>query len=450
MFVLIILGCSFAMSVGVLIYAIFQAKNIKKRPPKEFNPTYFLSDFSKNHRMNPIRSVMKYFFQAPAGSIITFSGGRPNNSTLPFTGITIKTKYGFEFSLEGAELYEALQYGMSAGPEKLRDWLRNFMERKDGKFPECTDITMGQGSNQLIIDVLDMVYIPGDIIACANPLFCAVPQWSFANNVALTPVSINSEGLDVEELKDLCERTPIKILYVVPNGSNPSGITMSETCRRAVYALAERYNFLIMEDDPYRFATGLESKPLPSFLHLDFQSSNPGRVIRLDSFSKILSPGIRLGWMTGHKVFIERMQRQIETRMLSPSYLDMMIVWKFLATHPNFDEHLQSVSDFYASNKKAMVRSLKKHFAPHGATWFEPKGGFFIWVDLSKTCFESTVEDYVKHMVDGGVIGLPGSGFSTDGAGFEQVLRLSFSEATTEEIEKGIPRLAEVFFGNKL
>ncbi|XP_043516488.1 kynurenine/alpha-aminoadipate aminotransferase, mitochondrial-like [Frieseomelitta varia] len=246
----------------------------------------------------------------------------PDPSTLPFVEISVTCTGGKEIKLIGKELAWSLQYAPSQGYLPLLKKIREFQEHWHKPIYNDWDTVLTCGSMEGCSKVFEMVLENGD------PMMAQVPTYDGVLGV-LIPLEPEFIGIEQDEdgiipanIAKVCEERrrsgkPMpKILYVNPTGGNPTGTVLTDSRKRQIYELAETYNFLILEDDPYSFVHFLDKAPA-TFLELDTK----GRVIRLDSISKVISPGLRLGVVTGHKEIIKRLTAHMETTSIHPSSL---------------------------------------------------------------------------------------------------------------------------------
>jgi len=226
-----------------------------------------------------------------------------------------------------------------------------------------------------------------------------------------------------------------KVLIVIPNASNPSGSTLPLERRKKIYAIAQKYYLLIVEDDPYFYLQF--SKPyLPSFLSMDVD----GRVLRSDSFSKILSSGLRVGFLTGPKALLQRLTLHMQVSVMHCSAMSQMMILSFLRQHGHhgFLQHVDRVTDFYRSQRDLAVAAAQAHLQGL-AEWSEPKGGMFLWIRVpGLTDTKAMIEE--KAMAKE-VLLVPGCVFEVNEVAPSQHLRAAFSVATGQQIDVAFQRL---------
>ncbi|XP_026671030.1 kynurenine/alpha-aminoadipate aminotransferase, mitochondrial-like isoform X2 [Ceratina calcarata] len=372
------------------------------------------------------------------------AAGMPNTETFPFEEITITYKNGTKSRLFGDELAWSLQYGPSQGYLPLLNEIRKFQEYWHKPMYNDWDLIITSGSMDGCSKVFEMVLEVGDPVMVQMPAYDGIL-------IALAPfapefieISQDQDGIDPENIIEVCEerirtgRPVPKIIYVNPTGANPTGTVLTESRRRKVYELAEKYDFLIIEDDPYCFIQ-FEDERLTTMIELD----TVGRVIRLDSFSKIFSAGLRLGVVTARTEFIRKLELHMQMTNIHASSLSQMLLYKFLNAWdlPKLREHFNYVKDFYRKRRDVMLSLIEKHLTGL-AEWNVPKGGMFVWITVNqvKDVMALTTEKCVSQ----GVFVLPGHAFNYNRSKPEQHIRLSFSYATPEQIDKALAILAKL------
>jgi 2-aminoadipate transaminase len=254
-------------------------------------------------------------------------------------------------------------------------------------------------------------------------------------------IPLESDGINIDMLEKTLkeidrkgEIRKVKFIYVVPNFHNPAGVTMSLEKRKALIDLAEKYDLFIVEDDPYG-ALAFDETPPTSI----FKMAGEERVILLNTFSKILAPGLRIGMIVAEKDIIRKAVMAKQSADLCSSGLTQRLVARFLQKYDIF-EHLKSAVETYRKKRDAMIEALEKHLAPFGAKWNKPGGGLFIWMELPEGFDTMEMLDVAKERL---VFYIPGAAFLTDDEPCHS-MRLSFCLPPIEHIYEGIERLAGV------
>jgi 2-aminoadipate transaminase len=381
-----------------------------------------------------IRQMAKLAFQP---GMISFAAGAPNADTFPTEEIA-----EIASAVLASEGRTALQYGLTLGFRELINAVREVcaLKRIPDVLPEQVAISSG---SQQALDLIGRLFLdPGDIVFVELPSYIGAIS-AFRNLQArLVGVSQGEDGIEIPDLISAVERSRrdgmrAKMVYVIPNFQNPSGITLSLTKRQQLLEVAERYNLLIVEDDPYGevyFDETLAEKrvPVKSF-------DRQGRVIYLSTFSKILAPGLRTGWIVASPQIIEKLEMAKQSVDLCGSTLDQWIVsqcWK----RGVIQKRLPEIRRFYRSRCQIMLDSLQQSMPPV-VRWTRPEGGLFLWVTLpqghdSEPILDTCLEANVSY-----VIGQP---FHVNGEG-ANTLRLAFSKESEDNIRVGIHRLARIF-----
>ncbi|XP_043916359.1 kynurenine/alpha-aminoadipate aminotransferase, mitochondrial-like [Protopterus annectens] len=342
-----------------------------------------------------IKSSGHLYLRSPS-SMITLSGGMPNPSLFPYEKATIFLKDGSKLDFEWNIMQLALQYSATAGIPELLNWLKelqiklhnpptaNYSPEK-GKM----DVCITSGSCDGLCKVFEMIICPGDsvlldthsyhgAISAMRPLGCnliGIPS----DKYGIIPKALKDvlSKWKPEDAKNPKSNIP-KVLYTVPNGNNPTGTCMTTQRKEELYQIAHDYDLLIIEDDPYYFLQ-FEKPWAPSFLALDVD----GRVIRADSFSKIIAAGLRIGFLTGPKPLIERVILHVESSYFHASTFSQFMVHQLLEHwgHHGLLKHTECVKDFYKKQKDLMVTAANK-WLKDVAEWHEPAAGMFLWIKV--------------------------------------------------------------------
>lgn len=330
---------------------------------------------------------------------------------------------------------EALQYGPSEGHVGLKKQIAAMMA-EDGINVDEDDFIITDGSQQAL-DLLAKVFVdPGDVIMVEAPSYVGALNAFAGYEPKVVGVPLDDDGLRVDEvevrLKALAaEGIKPKFLYTIPNFHNPAGVTLSLERRRRLIELAKEYELLVVEDNPYgrlRF----EGDDLPSLRAIE------ENVIYVSTFSKLISPGLRLGWIVAPHPILEKVIFAKQSADLCSSSFTQRVVEEFLAAN-DIDEYVSSLKKTYRSRRDAMLTALTEFFPPE-ATWTSPQGGFFVWAKLPD--FIDTTE-MLADAINQKVAYVPGRAFFADGTGSD-FMRLSFCYPTEEDIREGIKRLARV------
>lgn len=353
--------------------------------------------------------------------IISFAGGNPAESALPNEQVAALAS---ELLLEKGKVL--LQYGLTEGYAPLRESLVTYIKQEfDADVPfEC--ILPVTGSTQAM-DLLCRAYInPGDVILVESPTFLGNTQCMRMYGAKLVPVQSDDDGLDTDALEDAIKTHHPRMLYTIPTFQNPTGVTMSLARRKRVAELASEYGMLVAEDDPYR-SLRYFGDSLPSIKSFDKE----GWVVLMGSFSKVISPGLRVGFMTAvpdllRKCVVSKQSSDVHTANLNQAIADAYLRNNLLAPH------VAEICVGYRAQLTAMLDALSR--MPRIARYTKPEGGLFVFAALPEG---EDVAKLFKLSCERGVAFVPGTPFYPDG-GHENTMRLNFSNASVENINKGM------------
>jgi len=357
--------------------------------------------------------------------VISFAGGLPSPDVFPANDFRSACMHVLE-----EHGPEALQYGTTEGFTPLRQMIARHAKRYGiTAGPENILITCG---SQQALDLIGKVFIdPGDQIIVEKPTYLGALQAWNAYEADFLGVLIDSEGIRLDELEQALEAGG-KFVYLMPNFQNPTGITLSLERRKRIVELVAKHEVPLIEDDPYgqlRYE-GKHITPL-------FALAGPD-VIYLSTFSKIISPGLRLGWMIAPPDIIHRLVQAKQGTDLHTSTLIQMVVYEI--SHGGFlDRQVRAIRSVYRERRDSMLSAMKKYF-PAGVTWTQPQGGLFLWVTLPALLDSAEV---LREALKEKVAFVPGASFYADGSG-ANTMRLNFSYPKPTIIEEGIHRLAKV------
>jgi 2-aminoadipate transaminase len=375
-------------------------------------------------RPSLVRELLK---RATSPNIISFAGGLPNPKFFP--NMSLIDASTDVLANDGGSV---LQYAVSEGHPGLREWIAERYRVRFGLDVPVSNMLITTGSQQGI-DLIGKVFIdPGDMIAIERPGYQGMlhalsvyqPQWA--------GVTLNEDGLDLAHLDRVLTESKAKLLMVCPNYQNPSGITYTEANRAAVAEIVKRHNVMLVEDDPYS-ELGFGGKSPTSF-----RKFLPEQCIALGSFSKLVAPGMRIGWLIAPNSVYERFVIAKQGTDFHTSNFAQRVLHSYLKA-TDINEHVALIQNGYATQCAAMLKAIDRYF-PAGTHITRPDGGMFIWMTLPD---EVDSVKLLDEAIDAGVTFLPGPTFYTDGGGKNQ-LRLSYSQSDEDKIDEGIQRLAAV------
>jgi 2-aminoadipate transaminase len=375
--------------------------------------------------------IRALFSVASRPEVVSLAGGMPFVEALPLQSIA-----GLMAEVVAAQGAVALQYGSGQGLPELRELICEVMDLEDiTASPDDVVVTTG---SQQALDMVSRVFLdPGDVVLAEGPSYVGALGTFQAARAEVVHVPMDADGLIPAELRSTLERLQAegrraKFLYTVPNFHNPAGVTLSEERRDEVMALAEQYDLLVVEDNPYGLL-GFEEDPGRAL-----RSRSESRVIYLGSFSKTFAAGLRVGWVLAPHAVRDKLVMVSEAQVLCPSNLTQKVVAEYLSKYP-WREQIKVFQQVYQERRDAMLEALTSHM-PEGVTWTHPKGGFYVWLTLPPGWdAKAMVPRALAHKV----AYVPGVGFYADGDGARH-LRLSYCYPPPERIREGVRRLAGV------
>jgi 2-aminoadipate transaminase len=364
--------------------------------------------------------------------VISLAGGLPDTSTFPPQSFAAQMT---RIAQESAA--EALQYGPTEGFEETKDCILEVMGG-EGMLPDPDDIIVTTGGQQAIDLVCKTIIDPGDVIICEAPTYPGALSVFSSYQADVVQVECDEDGMQVEVLERLLAelrdegRRP-KFIYSVPSFQNPSGVTMSLERRQRLVDLARAEELLVVEDNPYGLLR-YGGEPMPPLYQLD----GGDFVIYIGTFSKILSPGIRLGWAVAPPPVMEKIVLGKQAADLCTSTLTQYFVREYFAER-RWQHYIDDLCEIYRSRRDTMVEALRTYF-PAEATWTEPEGGLFIWATLPDYI---DTGDLLAKALRADVAFVPGGAAYLDGRG-RHSMRLNFSGVDAETIREGVRRIGEV------
>jgi 2-aminoadipate transaminase len=364
--------------------------------------------------------------------VISLAGGLPDTSTFPpdtFAAVAQR--------IASESCAKALQYGPTEGLEETKECIAEVMAA-EGMRVDLEDMLVTTGGQQVLDLVTKTLIDPGDVVIAEGPTYPgAVPVFS-AYQADVVQIDMDADGMRVDLLEDALDeldregRRP-KFVYTVPSFQNPAGVTMSRPRRRRLVELAHERELLVLEDNPYGLLR-YEGDPPPPLLSLD----GGVYVMYLGTFSKILSPGIRLGWVVAPPPVLEKINLGKQATDLCTSTLSQLMVQAYFA-EGHWRDYVDSLTEIYRGRRDTMLDALADHFPPQ-AEWTRPSGGLFIWATLPD--FIDTT-DLLARALQENVAFVPGEAAFLDGRG-RNAMRLNFSGSDEGAIHEGIRRIGEV------
>jgi 2-aminoadipate transaminase len=363
--------------------------------------------------------------------VISLAYGMPDPALFPAAGLAAAAA---EALGDPSTFAVALQYGNVGGNPLLLGELARKLEAEGERRIEPGGLALTNGSSQAIALVVQALANPGDVCLSEAPTFLGTIHHIRFHGIRTVPVALGDEGLDVDALEREVERleaagTPPRFLYTIPTFNNPAGVTMSLARRRALLDVAARHGIPVVEDDAYRDLR-FEGEPVPTLHALDQE----GLVVRLGTFSKIVAPGVRLGFVLADPAVIERVLAFKAEG--STNGLSSMVVGTFMK-RGGLAAHIETLRAAYRVRRDAMYEALGREM-PDGVTWTRTEGGFFLWLTLPP---RTDVAKVARRAAEERVVALPGTECFPDGRGTHN-MRLAFSLQPPDRIAEGIRRLA--------
>ncbi len=388
---------------------------------------YIFSDRISGLQPSAVREILK-FTADPA--VISFAAGNPAPEAFPVEDIQALS----------AEILQqnpiaALQYSITEGYTPLREATAAFACRNEQNIHSGDQLMITSGGQQGIDLATKVLCNEGDVVLCEDPSFIGALNTFRSYNVRLVGVPMDEDGMNLAALEQALKYNPkAKILYTIPSFQNPSGITTSAEKRREIYRLAMHYGVMILEDNPYgdlRFV----GEPVPTIKSLDTE----GIVIYLGSFSKILSPGLRVGYAIAPAAIISKMAVGKQCGDVHTNIWAQMLCERFLATR-DMERHLERLRQLYRQKSSLMLDEMARHFAP-SVRYTRPEGGLFIWATLPAGV---DMMAFCRHAIEQKVAVVPGTAFCAEEDAPSSSFRLNFSTPSDEKIVEGIQILGKL------
>jgi 2-aminoadipate transaminase len=367
-----------------------------------------------------IREILKLIED---DNIISLAGGLPNPQFFPVEEFKKATNKAL--TKDGTKI---LQYSTTEGYRPLREFIANrYYEKKDISVdPEEILITNGA---QQGIDLVGRVLLnEGDGVLIENPSYLAAIQSLSFYKPQFHPLEMQEEGPNIQTLQKIIKSKKVKFFYTIPNFQNPTGVTYSIEKRKEITEILRGSNIIILEDDPYG-ELQFNDEESRSFRNIY------EKTILLGSFSKIVSPGCRLGWVCTPKELFEKIYIAKQASDLHSNYFTQRVLFQYLEDN-DIDTHINKIRKFYKQQKETMIGALEEYL-PENISFTNPNGGMFLWVTLPK---EMDAMELFHKAIEEGVAFVPGEPFFVENAQ-KNTLRLNFSNVSPEKIKEGIIRL---------
>ena len=388
---------------------------------------YTFSDRTNNLKPSAIREIFKY---ASDPSVVSLSAGNPSEDAFP-----VKELEEISARLFKEKPIELLQYSITEGYAPLRSYLLKYMKEKYNIGTENDDILITTGAQQIMDFATKSLVNEGDVIITEAPSFIGSLNTFRSYNARLVGVEVESDGMNMEKLEQaLQSNNNVRFIYTIPNFQNPSGVTMSLEKRKKLYELAKKYSVLIVEDNPYgdlRYS----GEFLPAIKTMDSENI----VLYAGSFSKVVSPGMRVAYVIAPQQIIQKMTVCKQGSDVHTNIWSQMVCYEFMTKY-DFEKHLENLRTIYRKKAQFCMDLLDKYCVPN-ITYDKIDGGLFIWCKLPHNV---DMLDFCKKAIENKVCVVPGNAFLTDENQVSHGFRINFSTPTDEQLEKGIRILGEL------
>ena len=370
-----------------------------------------------------VEEILKY---AGDPSVISLAGGNPASETFPSRELA---EIAREILLEQPEL--ALQYNTPRGYAPFRELLTARM-RKTGDGRDFDDLFIVTGGQQAIDLTAKVFCNEGDVVLTEEPSFIGALNDFRSYGAKLVGVPLDEDGVNVEALEKAMDANPnAKLFYTIPSFHNPTGITASVEKRKAVYAACVKHGIILLEDDPYK-ELPFDGVKLPSYKSMDTE----GIVVCCNSFSKILSPGLRVGWVMAHRDIIAKMVDCKQSADVHTPMINQLMAMTYLQRY-DIDAAISKMQTLYGRKCKVMLDAIEQYL-PETVTHTTPKGGLFIWCDLNS---DHDTREVAQYCAARKVVFVPGSTFMTDMDAPCSAFRLNYSTMSDDRIVEGVKLL---------
>lgn len=387
----------------------------------------FFADRVKPMKGSAIREMFKRMADP---EIISLAGGNPASELFPADELS---KIAGKILMTNP--VAALQYGTTDGHPKMKE-CAIARAKKVGAYSENDEVLITTGANQGIDLAAKAIINKGDKIITENPSFIGSLNAFRSYECSLIGVDTEEDGMNVDMLEEvLSKNDDVKMIYTIPTFHNPTGTTMSLEKRKKLLQLASKYNVIVLEDNPYgdlRF----EGEEIPTLKSLD----TDGRVLYCGSFSKILSPGLRLGYIIGPSQILEKVEMLKQVNDVHTPMMTQLMCVQFMKKY-DIDKYIEKNRKLYKEKYECMVSAMEEYFPKDKVLWTKPQGGIFLWCTCPTI---SDVSEIVAKALEKKVAIVPGSNFAIDQNEKSNKFRLNYSSASKEDIREAIKRLGAV------
>lgn len=373
-----------------------------------------------------IREILK-FTSMPG--YIPFAAGNPAPEALPTARIA-----EISASIMASRPVDALQYSVTEGYVPLRNYLKEYMKEKHNVGRDFDELIITSGAQQVMSLTAMVLCNAGDTVICENPSFIGSLNAFRAQGLNLVGVDMEDDGMNIEMLESALKANPgTKFIYTIPTFQNPSGVCMSLEKRKAVYLLAKKYGVIVLEDNPYS-DTRFAGEELPTIKSFD----EDGIVVYAGTTSKVISPGLRVGFTVAPKEIVAKMVVCKQTADVHTSIFGQLICHEFM-TDGHYEEHLAKNKEIYRKKCDLMTGLIDEHLGQY-VEYVKPDGGLFVWLKLPES---ANMVDFCTKAVENKVATVPGTAFTVDTKATSNCFRINYSTPTDEQIIKGMEILGQ-------
>lgn len=387
---------------------------------------YIFSNKVRDMKPSAIREIFKSLSDP---NVISFAAGNPSPLSFP-----VEKMHSVAEEIFQNEASFAFQYGITEGYPRLREQVALRLKERFNTGSDNDDVIITTGGQQGIDLCAKVLCNEGDVVICENPSFIGALNAFRSYNTKLVGIDLENDGMNIEALENALKANPnAKMIYVIPTFQNPAGITTSLEKRKAILELAKKYDVIILEDNPYgelRFS----GEDVPTIKSLDTE----GRVVYCSSFSKILSAGMRIGFVCGPKELVQKIVVVKQVNDVHTNLFFQMVASKFIDKY-GLDDHIDFIKDLYRKKCNLMLSELDRHIAGK-AEYTRPEGGLFIWLTVKG----GDGDGIAKKAIANKLAVVTGSSFNPIQGGYSPSVRLNYSTPSDEQIIEGVKRLASV------
>lgn len=388
---------------------------------------YIFSDKISSLQPSAIREILK---ATADPAIIPLAAGNPAPDAFPVDEVREITA-----DILATHPIDALQYGVSEGYQPLREKMAQWMKERENINVSADEVLIVSGATQIMDLVTKVLCNEGDTVICEEPSFIGSLNCFRSYGCKLKGVPVEADGMNMEALEEALKTTPnAKFIYTIPNFQNPSGTTMSLEKRRKMYELAKKYGVIILEDNPYG-ELRVAGTAVPTLKSMDTEDI----VVYAGSFSKILSPGLRVAYCIAPKPILAKMTVGKQASDVHTAMLNQLIVYEWLTKY-DVAKHIEKIRNIYRKKLDLICNCIDKELGGF-VEYVRPEGGLFVWCKLPD---DFDMLDFCKRGVEKKVAVVPGNAFLTDDTRECHYIRLNFSTPSDEAIKEGLARLGQV------